>query len=207
MKQIIYIDEASRQRLTELAARYEVASFIEGDPSWWMHQVQGADNQEAVAFVAQALSYGSRTQFMPRIGHLLDLAEGDYILNLKVWDIYNNSGTASIAFRVVNSELMVLEEPMCAPNPFTNETYFSFGHNQIGNNMDVQIRVFDMMGRLVAVLNEQVFGTSARTNPIRWDGCSNFGGKLPAGLYVYTITATNDQGEVATITSKLMISK
>lgn len=136
-----------------------------------------------------------------------NLAEGDYILNLKVWDIYNNSGTASIAFRVVNSELMVLEEPMCAPNPFTNETYFSFGHNQIGNNMDVQIRVFDMMGRLVAVLNEQVFGTSARTNPIRWDGCSNFGGKLPAGLYVYTITATNDQGEVATITSKLMISK
>ena len=136
-----------------------------------------------------------------------NLSEGDYILNLKVWDIYNNSGTASIAFRVANSETMVLEEPMCAPNPFTNETYFSFGHNQIGNNMDVQIRVFDMMGRLVAVLNEQVAGTSARTNPIRWDGCSNFGGKLPAGLYVYTIIATNDQGEVATITSKLMISK
>lgn len=77
MKQKIYIDEATRQRLTELAARYEVASFIEGDPSWWMHQVQGTDNQEAVAFVAQALSYGSRTQFMPRIGQLLDLAEGD----------------------------------------------------------------------------------------------------------------------------------
>ena len=73
--------------------------------------------------------------------------------------------------------------------------------------MDVQIRVFDVMGRLVAVIDEQVAGTSARTNPIRWDGCSNFGGKLPAGLYVYTIIATNDQGEVATITSKLMISK
>ena len=136
-----------------------------------------------------------------------DLSEGEYILNLKVWDIYNNSGTASIAFRVANSETMVLEEPMCAPNPFTNETYFSFGHNQIGNNMDVQIRVFDMMGRLVAVLNEQVAGTSARTNPIYWDGCSNFGGKVPPGLYVYTIIATNDQGEVATITSKLMISR
>ena len=43
--------------LRELAARYETPSFIEGDPSWWMHQVFGADNQEATAFVAQALSY------------------------------------------------------------------------------------------------------------------------------------------------------
>ena len=136
---------------------------------------------------------------------LQNLDEGDYILNLKVWDIYNNSGMASISFKVANSELMVLEDPMCAPNPFTNETYFSFGHNQIGNNMDVQIRVFDMMGRLVAIIDEQVAGTSARTNPIRWDGCSNFGGKLPAGLYIYNIIATNDQGEVATISSKLMI--
>lgn len=134
-----------------------------------------------------------------------NLEEGDYILNLKVWDIYNNSGTSSIAFRVANSTTMIIEDPICAPNPFTDEAYFSFGHNQIGNNMDVQIRVYDIMGRLVAVLNEQIYGTSARTTPIRWDGCSNFGGKLPAGMYVYTIIAVNDQNETATITSKLMI--
>ena len=134
-----------------------------------------------------------------------NLEEGDYILNFKVWDIYNNSGTASIAFRVANSEMMVLEDPICAPNPLVNETYFSFGHNQIGNNMDVKICIYDMMGRLVAILNEQIAGTSARTNPIYWNGCSSQGNKLPAGLYVYTITATNDQNEVATITSKLLI--
>lgn len=135
------------------------------------------------------------------------LEEGDYILNLKVWDVYNNSGTASITFRVVKSELMVLEDPVCAPNPVTADACFSFGHNQIGNNMDVQIRIFDMMGRLVAVLNKQVFGTSTRANPIYWDGCANNGGKLPAGIYVYCITATNDRKEVAAITSKLIITR
>ncbi len=77
MKNAIIVDEATRQRLTDLAARYETAAFIEGDPSWWMHQVQGDRNKEAMAFVAQALSYGSRAQFMPRIGHLLEWAEGD----------------------------------------------------------------------------------------------------------------------------------
>ena len=63
--------------LRELAAKYETPSFIEGDPSWWMHQVSGAANQEATAFVAQALAYGSRAQFMPRIGWLLERAGGD----------------------------------------------------------------------------------------------------------------------------------
>ena len=129
-----------------------------------------------------------------------NLPDGEYILTLKVWDVYNNSGVASITFKVVSSSRMVLEDPICAPNPVAGETNFSFGHNQIGNNMDVQIRVFDIMGRQVAVLHEQVSGTSARTNPIQWNA-----GTLTSGVYVYCITATNDQGETATITSKFVV--
>ena len=63
--------------LAELAERYETPEFIVGDPSWWMHQVSGERNQEATAFVASVLSYGSRAQFMPKIGRLLEYAEGD----------------------------------------------------------------------------------------------------------------------------------
>lgn len=66
-----------RDLLTELAARYESPAFLEGDPSWWMHQVSGDGNREAMAFVASGLSYGSRSQFMPKIGTLLDYADGD----------------------------------------------------------------------------------------------------------------------------------
>ena len=57
----------TRELLIRLADRYETPQFIVGDPSWWMHQVQGTLNQEATAFVASALSYGSRSQFMPKI--------------------------------------------------------------------------------------------------------------------------------------------
>ena len=63
--------------LREYADRYESASFIDGDPSWFMHQVKGRDNQEATAFVASALSFGSRAQFIPKIQMLLDYAKGD----------------------------------------------------------------------------------------------------------------------------------
>ncbi|MBQ9474195.1 MAG: TIGR02757 family protein [Bacteroidales bacterium] len=63
--------------LRQYADRYETGNFIQGDPSWWMHQVEGNANREATAFVAAALSYGSRSQFMPKIGTLLHYAEGD----------------------------------------------------------------------------------------------------------------------------------
>lgn len=63
--------------LEEYAARYETAEFLDGDPSRFMHQVEGHVNKEATAFVAATLSFGSRRQFMPKVQHLLDCAEGN----------------------------------------------------------------------------------------------------------------------------------
>lgn len=71
------ICDETRDMLIRLADRYETAEFIVSDPSWWMHQVQGLRNQEATAFVASGLSYGSRSQFMPKIGQLLEWADGE----------------------------------------------------------------------------------------------------------------------------------
>ena len=65
------------QLLSHYAAAYETEAFLDGDPSWFMHHVVGQANQEVTAFVAACLSYGSRSQFMPRIQWLLDCAEGD----------------------------------------------------------------------------------------------------------------------------------
>ena len=59
------------------ADRYETADFLVGDPSWFMHQVQGDGNRETMAFIASVLSYGSRKQFMPKIQSLLDFSQGE----------------------------------------------------------------------------------------------------------------------------------
>ena len=136
-----------------------------------------------------------------------NLADGDYTLTLKVWDIYNNSGTATINFTVVNSSGMHIENAFNSPNPMTDETCFVFDHNQVGNNMKVDIYIFDIMGRWVNTLSEQVSGTSTRIAPIRWNGRGAHGECLRNGLYVYRIVATNDQGETATLVSKLVLSK
>ena len=60
-----------------LAERYETPDFLPADPSSFMHKVCGERNQEAMAFIASCLSYGSRKQFFPKIQFILDAAKGE----------------------------------------------------------------------------------------------------------------------------------
>lgn len=66
-----------RQRIIFLADKYETSDFLESDPSRFMHCVEGAANQEAMAFLASCLSYGQRKQFFPKIQYLLDASHGE----------------------------------------------------------------------------------------------------------------------------------
>ncbi len=67
----------SGQLLRSLADKYETEAFIQGDPSWFMHQVEGRKNQETMAFLASCLSFGSRKQFLPKIDFMLKNSGGD----------------------------------------------------------------------------------------------------------------------------------
>lgn len=62
--------------LKALAEKYETKEFLVGDPSWFMHQIEGDTNKELLAFIASSLSYGSRKQFLPKIQQLLDSIRG-----------------------------------------------------------------------------------------------------------------------------------
>ena len=74
-KDVIVADETA-ELLRTYAERYETSDFIIGDPSWFMHQVESAEDRIALAFLASALSYGSRKQFFPKIQYMLDCSQG-----------------------------------------------------------------------------------------------------------------------------------
>lgn len=63
--------------LRDYATRYETAEFLRDDPSRFMHEVEGMENRETMAFIASCLSYGSRKQFFPKIRYVLDVSGGD----------------------------------------------------------------------------------------------------------------------------------
>lgn len=66
------MDSEFKKHLKSLADKYENKEFLIGDPSWFMHQVEGDSNKELLAFIASSISYGSRKQFLPKIQYLLD---------------------------------------------------------------------------------------------------------------------------------------
>ena len=102
------MDIQLKQQLLRLADLYETEEFLHGDPSWWMHQVEGHLNQEATAFVASALSYGSRSQFMPKIEHLLDLADGDMDRWIRkgLYEQHFTPGDKDCFYRLYNRDTM-----------------------------------------------------------------------------------------------------
>lgn len=70
------LSEDLKATLRLLADKYETADFIQGDPSWFMHQVKGAANQETIGFIASVLAYGRRELFMPKVRKFLDWSDG-----------------------------------------------------------------------------------------------------------------------------------
>lgn len=134
-----------------------------------------------------------------------NLNEGEHVLTLKVWDIYNNSTTTSIRFNVVKTKTITIEDVFSYPNPMSDYTNFVFNHNQIDNKIDIQVRIYNVMGQLVKTIEEYREGETLRNNPIKWDGKSDNGVNLPAGIYVYYVTVRNSQDEIASGYSKLII--
>lgn len=64
-------DASLTTSLRHLAAKYETKDFLQNDPSWFMHQVLGRENQEVMAFIASVLSYGKRELFFPKLHFML----------------------------------------------------------------------------------------------------------------------------------------
>lgn len=76
-KQTRTLSDETKLLLIRYAEKYETTGFLKGDPSWFMHQVRGEENQEAMGFLASCLSYGSRKLFLPKIEWLRQQAEGE----------------------------------------------------------------------------------------------------------------------------------
>lgn len=133
------------------------------------------------------------------------LNEGEHTLTFRAWDIYNNSSSKTIRFDVVKGNIINIENITNYPNPMDDNTNFTFEHNQKDNEIEVVIKIYDVMGQLVKTITEHRYGTTARINPIRWDGRSDGGVSLGAGVYVYNITVRNSQNEESSAYSRLII--
>lgn len=136
---------------------------------------------------------------------LSELSPGPHSITFKVWDVNNNSSEETLEFIVVEEEEPSISHLLNYPNPFTTNTSFYFEHNQVCSNLQVQLEIFTVSGKLVKTIQRNVMTEGFRSEGIAWDGLDEYGDKLGKGVYVYRLSFTTPDGKKAEKLEKLVI--
>ncbi len=119
---------------------------------------------------------------------LRNLEEGLHTLTFKAWDVYNNSSTAEIQFRVADNQNLKITKVLNYPNPFHTYTEFWFNHNRPFEPLEVQVQVFTVSGKIVWTHNQLVNTEGFLSREITWDGRDDFGDRIGKGVYIYKLS-------------------
>ena len=138
---------------------------------------------------------------------LNELESGLHVIDFKVWDVFNNSSESSIEFFVAETEDFVIDHLLNYPNPFSNNTSFYFEHNRPNQNLEVQIQVFTVSGKLVKTINSLEVNTGFRVGPINWNGKDDFYENIGRGTYIYKLNVKDENGYIVQKLEKLVILK
>lgn len=115
-----------------------------------------------------------------------NLAPGPHQIKVKAFDVANNLGEATVDFEVIKEENPIFNLKN-SPNPFVDQTLFSFSHSLTNNNLTATIEIFDMSGRLIKEISQNVISQNRRFNNIFWNGTGYNGSLLPKGNYLYRL--------------------
>lgn len=138
---------------------------------------------------------------------LTEMTSGRHHIELRAWDVHNNSTTVGLDFIVVESLEVFLDEVLNYPNPTTSSqpTTFRFLHNQACVPLDVTLRIYDSMGRVVWSDTQQRISDGNRLDGIVWNGTTRGGNPLSRGTYVYQIQVTTPEGRSASASHRLVL--
>ena len=153
------------------------------------------------------------------IGHLADaggkrgeinykfnkMNDGDYTLDLKAWDVFNNFSSEESFFTVISTNDLVVRDVYNYPNPFASNTTFIFQHN-LTRPVDVKINIYTIAGRLIKEVEEK--NISQKFVKLNWDGRDEDGDQLGNGTYLYKLIVRTTDGEFTqSVISKMAVIK
>lgn len=121
---------------------------------------------------------------------LAELPPGKHQIQLKAWDLVNNSNTATLDFVVTKKEELKIGAVRNFPNPFWalgRTTVFAFEHNQPNTDLEVNIEIVNAAGAAVKQIRRTVNTQGTRNIEIFWDGTTQQGRKCLPGIYYYQL--------------------
>ncbi len=134
-----------------------------------------------------------------------NLSEGDFNIKIKAWDVFNNFNEQTAYFTVVSGNDLIITDLVNYPNPFIENTTFTFQHN-LSEAINVRLKIYTIAGRLVKEIEEKMI--NERFVKINWNGRDEDNNKLANGTYLYkAIIETIDGRFKKSILGKLAIIK
>jgi hypothetical protein len=118
---------------------------------------------------------------------LKNLSEGFHNIRVKVWDVYNNSAEGYTEFFVASSEKLAIKHLMNYPNPFKDKTVIYFEHNRQGQEMNVDVDIYSLDGKLIKTLSAYVPSAGANFDGLEWNVANDYDNNIAQGIYLFRV--------------------
>ena len=138
---------------------------------------------------------------------LQDLSVGKHTLSFTVWDNYSNPTTIEVDFYVENKPIEITEITPY-PNPFSSSVTFDVTHTRTGDDIEVVMVVYDVVGRAVRTIRQDFLDNKGSFSTLSWNGRGNEGELVKNGMYICKIYIRSLQdGAVGTNTVKVVLNR
>ena len=128
-----------------------------------------------------------------------EMEPGRHSMELVVWDVQNNKGTATVEFLVAANAEAALGQVLAYPNPSVDGFQFSIEHNQACQNGELVLEVFSSSGLQVHYQSLPWHEEGFRATGLRWEP------SVPAGVYVFRLTLLPEAGTPVQYSDQLVV--
>jgi hypothetical protein len=90
------------------------------------------------------------------------------------------------------------------PNLFTRSTAFWFEHTKPGMDLQVQIQILTITGRIIKTISRTINTDGNRSNDTIWNDKDNFSNRVGRGVYLYCLNVQSVDGKEATKLQRLV---
>lgn len=115
---------------------------------------------------------------------LSDLKKGKHTVTVGASDTYNNRSSSKIDFVVTDGNQIVIDDFVNYPNPFSDYTTLEFVHSRVGEDLEVDLKIYDITGKLMNTMLFSIPVSQYRVTLDSWNGEDTQGNKLGTGVYL-----------------------
>jgi hypothetical protein len=120
------------------------------------------------------------------------LVEGKNTILIRAWDAVGNGNTLSLEVEIKGSNLMQILEHKVYPNPATVESNFEIRHNRPGENLNLILEVYSLMGQILFTESFRLVRAEENVHSLSWIFLQSRS-KYPAkGTYIYKLALQSE---------------